>query len=54
VGPPGAFAHALGIGFLSVAIAAAAAAPLVIRLLPGRKPAMATAAHFPIEALAQA
>jgi EmrB/QacA subfamily drug resistance transporter len=33
----GAFTHALGIGFLSAAIAAGAAAPLVIRLLPGRK-----------------
>jgi hypothetical protein len=32
-----AFTHALGIGFFSAAIAATAAAPVVIRLLPGGK-----------------
>jgi len=48
-----AFTHALGIGFFSAAIAATAAAPLVIRLLPGAK-TRHTDSHARAAAAAQA
>ncbi len=46
-----AFTHALGIGFLSAAIAATLAAPLVLRFVAGRKPVRATSSHVTAEAV---
>jgi EmrB/QacA subfamily drug resistance transporter len=46
-----AFTHALGIGFLSAAIAAAIAAPLVLRFVPGRSPARKAPSQVTVEAV---